>query len=181
MWSLHRCLVLHGGGRPSSPAAIASFRALGAQGIGTVRFGTTKAKAVAGLSDLLGGPTWQGVNSGCSPSYTEVEWGKLVAEFRLGTFSGYRYIKGGWPLTTPGSPRRALASGHASLAFATAKGISLGSTLGQVRLAYGDLNFAGVDKWRAANGTIFVVDALRDPEPSSSKVVEIKLGTCGDF
>jgi hypothetical protein len=65
--------------------------------------------------------------------------------------------------------------------LATAKGISLGSTLGQVRLAYGDLNFAGVDKWRAANGTIFVVDALRDPEPSSSKVVEIKLGTCGDF
>jgi hypothetical protein len=27
----------------------------------------------------------------------------------------------------------------------------------------------------------FVVDALRDPEPPSSKVVEIKLGTCGDF
>jgi hypothetical protein len=67
------------------------------------------------------------------------------------------------------------------LLLATAKGISLGSTLGQVRLAYGELHFAGVDKWRAANGITFVVDALRDPEPTSSKVVEIKLGTCGDF
>jgi hypothetical protein len=161
--------------------AVQVLRALGAHGIGTARFGTTKAKAVAGLSDLLGRPTWQGVNSGCGPRYTEVEWGELVAEFRLGSFSGYRYMKGGWPLTTPGSPRQPLPSGDAGLALATAKGISLGSTLGQVRLAYGELHFAGVDKWRAANGIIFVVDALRDPEPPSSKVVEIKLGTCGDF
>jgi hypothetical protein len=48
-------------------------------------------------------------------------------------------------------------------------------------LAYGKLHFVGVDKWRAANGIIFVVDASREPEPASSKVVEIKLGTCGDF
>lgn len=116
-----------------------------------------------------------------APRYTEVEWGQLVAEFRLGTFSGYRYMKGGWPLTTPGPLRRPAPSGQADIPLATAKGISLGSTLGQVRLAYGKLHFVGVDKWRAANGIIFVVDAPREPEPPSSKVVEIKLGTCGDF
>lgn len=44
-----------------------------------------------------------------------------------------------------------------------------------------ELHFVGVDKWRAANGIIFVVGALREPEPPFSKVVEIKLGTCGDF
>ena len=119
---------------------------------------------------------WQGVNSGCGPRYTEVEWGQLVAEFRLGTFSGYRYMKGGWPLTTPGSPRRPrLQSRRTCLGYR--QGDLLGNTLGQVRLAYGKLHFVGVDKWRAANGIIFVVDALRDPEPPSSKVVEIKLGT----
>ncbi len=145
------------------------LRALGTQGVGTVRFGTTKAKAVAGLSELLGRPTWQGVNSGCGPRYTEVEWGQLVAEFRLGAFSGYLYMRGGWPLTTPGSPRQAPPSGRAGLDLATTKGNSLGSTLGQVRLAYGKLHFVGVDKWRAANGIIFVVDALRDLSPRPAR------------
>jgi hypothetical protein len=157
------------------------LRTLSAQGVGTVSFGATKATAVARLSELFGRPTWQGVNSGCGPRYTEVEWGQLVAEFRLGTFSGYRYMKGGWPLTTPGPLRRPAPSGQADMPLATAKGISLGSTLGQVRLAYGKLHFVGVDRWRAANGIIFVVGAPREPEPPSSKVVEIKLGTCGDF
>lgn len=161
--------------------AVQALRALGAQGVGTVRFGVTKARAVARLSDLLGRPTWQGVNSGCGPRYTEVEWGQLVAEFRLGTFSGYRYMQGGWPLTTPGPLRRPAPSGQADVPLATAKGLTLESTLGQVRVAYGKLQFVGVDKWRAANGIIFVVDALREPEPPSSKVAEIKLGTCGDF
>jgi hypothetical protein len=157
------------------------LRALVAHGIGTIGFGSAKAKAIAGLSHLLGRPTWQGVNSGCGPRYTEVVWGELVAEFRLGTFSGYRYIKGGWPLTTPRSLRRRAPSGQADMPLATSMGISLASTLGQVRLAYGKLHFVGVDKWQAANGTIFVVGALREPEPPSSKVVEIKLGACGDF
>ena len=104
-----------------------------------------------------------------APRYTEVEWGQLVAEFRLGTFSGYRYMKGGWPLTTLGSLHRPAPSGQADVPLATAKGISLGTTLGQVRLAYGRLHFVGVDKWRAANSITFVVDALREPEPHPAK------------
>jgi hypothetical protein len=65
--------------------------------------------------------------------------------------------------------------------LATAKGISLGSTLGQVRAAYGELHFVGVDKWQAANGLVFVVGDSREPEPPSSKVVEVKFDACGDF
>ena len=99
----------------------------------------------------------------------------------MGIFSGYRYLKGGWPLTTPGSPRRPSPSALHGPHLATAKGISLGSTLGQLRSAYGDVRFVGVDKWQAANGVVFVVEAAREPEPLSSKVVEIKFGACGDF
>jgi hypothetical protein len=110
-----------------------------------------------------------------------VEWGKFVAEFRSGRFSGYRYLKGGWPLTTPGSPRRPSPSQLRGPHLATAKGISFGYTLGQLRSAYGQLRFAGVDKWKAANGVVFVVDAAKEPEPPSSKVVEVKFGTCGAF
>ncbi len=30
-------------------------------------------------------------------------------------------------------------------------------------------------------GVVFVVNATKAPEPLSSKVIEIKFGTCGDF
>jgi hypothetical protein len=70
---------------------------------------------------------------------------------------------------------------HITAHLTTAKGISLGSTLLQLRSAYGDLRFIGVGRWQAANGVVFVVDATREPEPPSSKIVEIKFGTCGDF
>lgn len=66
--SSHRGLLQHRDGCHEGPAgAVAFVRALGAQGVGTVRFGTAKAKSVAGLSDLLilGRPACRGVNSGC--------------------------------------------------------------------------------------------------------------------
>jgi hypothetical protein len=56
-------------------------------GIGIVRFGQAKAQVVEALTAMLGKPAWQGPNTGCGPRYNEVEWGELVAEFRLGTFS----------------------------------------------------------------------------------------------
>jgi hypothetical protein len=40
---------------------------------------------------------------------------------------------------------------------------------------------AGASTWRAANGLVFVDDAKRDPAPPSSRVVEIKIATCGGF
>jgi hypothetical protein len=136
--------------------------ALGPHGVGKAHFGLTKPAAVAALTQLFGPPTSRGRNPGCGPRYTEVVWRGLAAEFRFGVFSGYRYR----------SPRPKLT---------TSTGISLGSTLAQVRAAYGKLAFVGTDRWRARNGLIFYDDAMHDPEPPSSRIVEIKIGTCGDF
>jgi len=158
-----------------------SARILSPEGIGAARFGQAKAQVVQALTAVLGNPAWKGPNTGCGPRYNEVEWGELVAEFRLGSFSGYRYLTGGWPLTAPGSPNGPSSSESHGNYFVTAKGISLGSTLSEVRSAYGKLSFIGVDKWRPANGIVFVVNAGHEPEPPSSRVTEIKFGTCGDF
>jgi hypothetical protein len=167
-----------------APAALgasrSSARTLRPDGIETVRFGVTKRTAVTELRHLLGVPSARGVNTGCGPRYTEVEWGDLVAEFRLRKFSGLRYLKASWPLTTTGSPREARPK-TVFPKLATAKGISLGSTLAQLRRAYRPLRLVGTDKWRSPNGLTFVVDAKRDPEPPSTRIVEIKVGTCGDF
>jgi hypothetical protein len=35
------------------------------------------------------------------------------------------------------------------------------------------LRFVGVDKWQAAKGLVSVVNAPREPEPRSAKVLEI--------
>jgi hypothetical protein len=158
-----------------------SPRILRPDGIELVRFGVTKRTAVTALRHLFGAPSARGVNTGCGLRYTEVEWGDLVAEFRLGTFSGFRYLKTGWPLTTPGSPREASPPKTVFPKLATAKGISLGSTLAQLRRAYRPLRSVGTDEWRSANGLTFVDDAKHDPEPPSSRMIEIKVGTCGDF
>lgn len=167
---------------PTEPVAAVGSPApvLKPEGIGAVRFGTAKAKAVTGLSSLFGRPSSQGANTGCGPRYSEVEWGELVAEFRSGIFSGYRYLVHGWPLTTPGSPHVPPSLLHGPR-LATAKGISLGNTLGQLRSAYPGVHFVGVDKWQVLSGVVFVVDAAREPESPSSKIIEIKFGTCGDF
>jgi hypothetical protein len=154
---------------------------LGPDGIGPVRFGMTKLNAVAELSDLLGAPSARGVNTGCGPRYTEVEWGDLVAEFRLGRFSGFRYPRGGWPITTPGSPREASSPRALSPMLATSEGISLGNTLAQLRVAYGVLRFVGTDRWRSLNGLVFVDDAKPIGEPRLRHIIEIKVKTCGDF
>lgn len=144
------------------------------QGVGDVRFGLPTARAVSQLDRFLGRPTRRFANTGCSPRYREVAWGRLVAEFRLGRFTGFRYLAGGWL----GSARRTKATGPR---LATAKGISLGSTLGQLRAAYGRLNLIGTDRWQTSDGLVFYDDAERDPPPPSSRIIEIKYGTCGDF
>jgi hypothetical protein len=149
--------------------------------IGSVRFGLTKARAVAELTSLFGNPVARGRNTGCGPRYTEVVWGDLAAEFRLNRFSGYRYMKGGYPITTPGSPHVPSPPKTPSPALATVKRVSLGSTLAQVRAAYGPLQRIGANTWRASNRLVFVDDARRDPMQPTNRIVEIKVGTCGDF
>lgn len=153
---------------------------LGPDGIGSVRFGLAKARAVSALNGLFGTPAARGVNTGCGPRYAEVVWGDLVAEFRANTFSGYRYAVGGYPLTTPGSPRAPRQKAVVPR-LATSRGITLGSTLAQLRQAYMALHSVGTDRWQAGNGLVFVDDARHDPELPSSHITEIKIGTCGDF
>lgn len=150
---------------------------LGPGGVANVRFGLTKSKAVARLTGLFGTPSARGANTGCGPRYSEVEWGDLAAEFRLGRFSGFRYLKGGWPLTTPGSPRESPPPKRVWPRLTTANGISLGSTLAQLRAAYGAVLTIGTGRWRSANGLVFVVGAKGSPR----RIAGIKIGTCGDF
>ena len=160
------------------PAHAALPVRLAPNGVGPVKFGLRKDRTVARLRSLFGAPSSQGVNTACGLRYTEVEWGDLVAEFRSKRFTGYRYRRGGYPLTTPGSPH---PSGRGRPRLATAAGITLGSTLRQLRAAYPTLRVAGASTWRAANGLVFVDNAKTDPTPPSSRIVEIKIGTCGGF
>jgi hypothetical protein len=145
-----------------------------------VRFGLPKDRAVASLRALFGVQGAIGVNTGCGPHFTEVEWGDLIAEFRSNTFSGYRYLMGGWPLSTSGSPRVSPPK-TVFPRLATARGITLGSTLAQLRRAYPALHVAGAGKWRLGHGLVFVDNAGHDPESLSNRIIEIKVGTCGDF
>jgi hypothetical protein len=142
-------------------------------GIGSVHFGIAKAQAVSELSRLLGKPSARFVDNGCGPRYTEAAWGHLYVEFRGGQFIGYRYIENGWPAKKQATSTLPL--------IATSKGITLGSTLGQVRAAYRRLALVGTDRWRANNGLIFYDNAEREPPPASSRIIEIKIGTCGDY
>src|SRR5471030_1289877 len=68
-------LVLVAIGLSSGALAVGRTTTLTPGGIGAMRFGLAKARAVGELSALLGAPAAHGVNTGCSPRYTEVEWG----------------------------------------------------------------------------------------------------------
>ena len=174
-------LVVAGAATLSAGGSAATGRApaLGADAIGTVRFGLPKATAVAELSDLFGRPSARFVNSGCGPRYTEVAWGELYAEFRSGEFSGYRYLRNGWPPKT--YAHRSPPPKVVSPRIATAEGITLGSTLAQVRAAYRPLQRVAADGWRSSSKLVFVDDALRDPVSPTSRIIEIKTTTCGAF
>jgi hypothetical protein len=160
----------------ASAARIATLRP---DGIGGVHFGLAKNIAVAELTTLFGPPTARGSNSGCGHRYTEVDWGDLAAEFRSNVFSGYRYLVGGYDFSQRGTRRS--TSKAAAPRLATSTGVSLGSTLAELRAAYASLSFVGTDRWRSKNGLVFYDDAEHDPEPATSRLLEIKIGTCGDF
>lgn len=170
---------LSAGALTASASTSSSTTALRPNGIGTVRFGLPKDQAVPQLSALFGSPSWRSASDGCGPRYTEVEWGDLAAEFRLNVFSGYRYAPRRYLQHTVGAPRGPLPFVSPRLATATA--ITVGSTLGQLRSAYPVLHLSGADRWTAANGLHFLVNAAGNPAPPGSRIIEIKIGTCGDY
>ena len=98
----------------------------------------------------------------------------------MGRFSGYRYVTAGYEIPIPG--KHAAPTAHGPTAdLMTTVGITIGTTLAQVRDAYKALAFVASDKWEAKNGIVFVDSALRDPEPPNSRIIEIKNATCGDY
>jgi hypothetical protein len=156
--------------------------ALDSNGIANVHFGLPTAKAVAALQASLGKPNATGINTGCGPAFTEVAWHDLIAEFRHGAFTGYRYVSGGYPLTTAGSPHDPVAPTSRTPALTTARGITVGSTLRELRAAYPRLIHSGALKWTAPNGLVFVeAPQTSKPTPHTATIAEIKTDTCGDF
>jgi hypothetical protein len=169
--SRDRCIALCAGVGERGRRAEARDRS------GGDRFGLAKAKTIRELTAVLGRPSAHFVNSGCGARFSETAWGHLYVEFRDGRFSGFRYIENGWPPTRYGTKPRPSVLPR----LATSRGITLGSTLGQVRRAYGRLDLVGTDRWMVRRGLIFCDDSKTEPPAASSRIIEIKIGTCGDF
>ena len=163
----------------ASASAKATTLVMSSDRVGDVRFGTSKSQAVKELASLLGAPTHRFVSNGCGPKYSEVEWGHLYVEFRLGKLTGFRYKRGAWegPSVAPGASDDGVVP-----KLTTPKGVSLGSTLAQVRDRYGPLEIVGTDRWRTRDGLIFYISYLvTQPPPPNSRITEITYGTCGDW
>lgn len=160
-------------------AGVRTSATLTAAGIGSAHFGQLKAVAIAEITDELSGPTGRQISSGCGPRYSEVEWGDLAAEFRLGVFSGYRYLDAG--LANGYTTLKRIESFPVTPRLFTVGGITLGSTFGQVRAVFGKLKPVGTNRNEARNGLIFYDDTETFPDPSSSHITEMKIGTCGDY
>ena len=162
-------------------AVAARTMRLNPTGIGPVRFGLPKTRAVTSLRALFGTPTWRGENTGCGPRFTEVEWGDLVAEFRAKIFTSLRYVEGGYPLLAVGAgqvPSRTTPFPR----LATAKGITLGSSLARLRQRYRKLRQSGSASWTAPGSLTFVLSSkYRNMYAGTDKLVEIKSNTCGAF
>jgi predicted nucleic acid-binding Zn ribbon protein len=167
-----------GGPRPLGASAPGHTPVASSQGVGGVSFGMPRSQAVAQLTRLFGTRSRSVRNTGCGARFGEVEWGHFYAEFRQGRFTGFRYMDGSWlPQQVHSNPPARVVQPR----IATEKGVSLGTSLGQVRKTYGPLSLIGTDRWQTSDGLVFYDDALRDPSPASSRIIEIKFGTCGDF
>jgi hypothetical protein len=128
---------------------------LQSNGIGSVHFGAPRQTVIAALQPSLGRPNATGINTGCGKDLIEVAWHDLIAEFRNGRFSGYRFILGGWPLTTPGSPRDHVSSMTPTPPLRTQTGITLGTTFRQLHSAYPTLRRTEAVRWTAPDGLTF--------------------------
>ncbi len=161
-------------GVPLVASASASSKApllLAGDGLGVARFGSSARSVTQAVSARLGPPTGHS-DSVCTGGYTQVVWHELIAEFKHGRFSAYRY----W-VSAPGSPSPTVSPGIPRLR--TAKGITLGSTFAQLMRSY-RLTQTGTDFWKAPNGIVFALaGGASYPSPPSSPIYEIKTdGAC---
>jgi hypothetical protein len=172
-----------GSSSPSNDRSAARAITLRRTGLGPVDFGTCKDKATAELTRLLGPPSGSGVNKGCGPTFTDVNWGELAVEFHHDVFSGYRDInrpQGNLGLG-PADPAGYKTFYPVRPAAKTAAGIALGDSLGRVQAAYPSLVLAGADRW-LSRGLSFVDNSLtRSPAPPQARIIEIRFGACGSY
>jgi hypothetical protein len=173
-------LSLPDGATGKGPASALPY--LNSNGIGPAHFSTSQQAVVAALRPSLGRPNATGINTGCGKNLTEVAWHDLIAEFRDGRFSGYRFIRGGWPLKTPGSPHDHVAGAAPLPLLRTAAGVTLGSTFAELRSVYGHLSRTASFRWTARNGLTFTEPStVANPNAPANPIIEIQTKTCGDF
>jgi len=159
-----------------------SLPRLDSSGIGPAHFGFSRQVVIAALRPSLGPPNAAGINTGCGANLTEVAWHDLIAEFRDGRFSGYRFIRGGWPLTTPGSPHDHVADTAPLPPLRTSAGVTLGSTFAKLRSAYAHLSRTASFRWTAPDGLTFTEPStVANPTSPANPIIEIQTKTCGDF
>ena len=127
-----------------------------------MRIGTSERAATQALSADLGTPSGRPA-SGCRGPYRDVEWHDLIVQFEDGRFTGYRY----WV----SQPHMAVDP-----RLRTSRGITLGSTFGELRRAY-VLTQTGTDFW-SAQGLTFGLSGLAYPSPPSAPVYEVKVTVC---
>ena len=146
----------------ATPAQSGRHLDLGGNGVGAVRIGTSQATAIRELTAQLGPPSGRPV-ADCPGTYTDVAWHDLIAQFRDGRFSGYRYwyAQAGRSIT----PR-----------LTTANGVTLGTTFASLRDAY-RLTQTGTFFW-SADGMTFGLAGDTYPSPASAPVYEVTVTVC---
>ncbi|HVB06621.1 MAG TPA: hypothetical protein VNF07_10295 [Acidimicrobiales bacterium] len=155
---------------------------LDARGVGPAHFGMGEGEVVRLLQPALGAPNAEGINTGCGPRFTEVAWHDLVLEFRFRVFTGYRFDEGGWPVTVPGSPSDRVSPAVTVPALETRNGITLGSTVGELRAAYGRLKLVGAVQWGTPDGLVVSESAaVVNAGSPQDTIVEIETDVCGAF
>lgn len=146
-------------------------------GLGAVKAGDDESGAVSTMVQYLGPPT--STTPGDCIGRTEVQWNDLSLEFSNGVLDGYRYQRGG--LTAVGIEHPPTGAGNPLLKAMT--GVTLGMTLGAVRLLYPPGDFSEVQGGAilvpSFNGELFLGFFS---DASSTPLTEVKGGrTCGDF
>jgi len=134
---------------------------LDGSGLGLANFGEPAALSTEAITAVLGAPTGH-PSAGCTGRYTQAAWHDLIVQFNEGRFTGYRYVAGGFDGVSPS--RETL---HAPVVpmIATAKRITLGSTMAEVKRAYRSLDRSGTDFWRTPSGIVFAFYSGK-PNPS---------------
>ncbi len=147
---------------------------LDGNGLGLANFGAPAALTTEAITAVLGAATGH-PSAGCTGKYTQAAWHDLIVQFNDGRFTGYRYVAGGSKGVSP-----SLATLHDPVVptITTAKRITLGRTMAEVKRAYRSLHRSGTDFWRTPGGIVFAFYSAEANPSSMSPVYEVKDNVC---